>query len=484
MLTPEFVHLKIQKKKEDDKKKREELKQQTLNIETVILDDEDIDEEIIKYRPLRCENYVLPTFNIYESKAKGAEAKRRLKLSKILTFIKTVQKKRYKDGCTIIPIATTSKANCWLWGSVKNVSNAIKYMIEIGLIEVFNSYSQYNADNPNYNICKTYKYFVDNERKFIQYCEEHNIERYIPKCKVNIKLSKKVKEVCSVVEPKDVRFGTKLELVKPEGISKNDFEKYLERCLEQNYINFRFIKEKVDEMNERFYSDDINFSIRFKTNYDWNKKGTMVVGIGIRATNSYCNLEKSVRKKLLKEMGFNLEKDVRSSVPRLTLSLNSGHWINEDVDIYKLISDELYPGEVCSEERREGIKALHMSAYFDEGSYKYLGKNVYFRMDKVDVDKKEVDELIGKMKEAVIKVEGGNTFGNEIFYVESCIYLMTLYDLLCSKHKKVWLVYDSFYSIGDEDKEDYIYMIKEGIRINFNEFMEKVLGFDIKKVQG
>ena len=105
--------------------------------------------------------------------------------------------------------------------------------------------------------------------------------------------------------------------------------------------------------------------------------------------------------------------------------------LDENIDIYQLISNELYPGEVCTEERREGIKALHMSAYFDEGSDKYLGKNVYFRMDKEDVDKKEVDEFIGKMKEAVIKVEGGALYGNEIFYVESCVYLMTVYDLLC-----------------------------------------------------
>ena len=71
-------------------------------------------------------------------------------------------------------------------------------------------------------------------------------------------------------------------------------------------------------------------------------------------------MKKEERAVLLDEMGFNLRRDVRSSVPRLTLSLNSGHWIDEEIDIYKLISDELYPGEVCSEERREGIKALHM----------------------------------------------------------------------------------------------------------------------------
>ena len=485
MLTPEFIKSKLDLRKKEDKKKKEEGNKVESNGEVVIFDEDEIDEKILTYKPRKCDDYIIPEFNIYESSAKGAEAKRRLKLSKILTFVKTVQRKRYKEGCTIIPIATTSSANCWLWGGVKNVSNAIKYMMEIGLIELHESFVRFNAVNPKENMCRTYKYFVENEKKFIQYCEEHNIERYIPKCRNDIKISEKVKECCStLVDSNEVRFNSKLKLVKPYDISKNDFEKYLEQCLEHNYINFRFIKDKVDEINERFYSEDVNFSIRFRTHFDWNTEGTMVVGIGIRATNSYCNLEKSVREKLLNEMGFNLKKDVRSSVPRLTLSLNSGRWIDEDIDIYKLINDELFPGEEFTEERREAIKALHMSAYFDEGSAKYLGKNVYFRMDKVDVDKKEVDEFIGRMKEAVIKVEGGFLYGNEIFYVESCIYLMTLYDLLCSYHKKVWLVYDSFYSIGNESQEEYEYMIKYGIRNNFNEFMEKVLGFDIKKVLG
>lgn len=484
MITPELVHLKIKKKKEDDKVKKEELKKLKSSTEEVILN-ENIDEEILKFKPIRCEEYVLPKFEIYESSAKGAESKRRLKLSKVLTFIKSVQKKRYKDGCTIIPIATTSEANCWLWGSVRNVSNAIKYMIEIGLIEVHSSNIRFGARNSDENVSRTYKYFVENEKKILKYCEEHNIERYVPKCKTDIKISKKVKEECnSLVEPRKVRFDSKLKLVKPDGVSKVDFEKYLENCLEENYINFRFIKDKVDEMNERFYGEDVYFSIKFKTHYEWNSDYTVVKGIGIRATNSYCNLEKSEREKLLKQMGFNLMKDVKSSVPRLTLSLNSKHWVDENIDIYQLISNELYPGEVCTEERREGIKALHMSAYFDEGSYEYLGKNVYFRMDKENVDKKDVDELIGKLKEAVIKVEGGALYGNEIFYVESCVYLMTVYDLLCSYHKKVWLVYDSFYSIGNESQEEYEYMIKEGIRINFNEFMEKVLGFEVDEIRG
>ena len=476
MINIDLVHQKIKKKIEDDKNRKDK---------GLLFEENDGDEKEFFFKPKRIEDYVLPNFNIVESKAPGAETKRRLKLSKILTFVKSIQRRRYKDGCTELPIATTSRANCWLWGSVKNVSNALKHMTEIGLIEVHNNNIRFRAANEKENLSRTYKYFVENEKKFIQYCKDNGIESYVPKCPKAVKVSKKVKSSCdTVVDPNDVRFSSKLKLIKPKDVSVIDFEKYLECCLEQNYINFRFIKDKVDEINERFYKDDTYFAIKFRTHYEWDEDFTYVKSIGIRATNSYCNLKKDVREKLLDEMGFNLKKDVKSSVPRLTLSLNCGYWIDEDIDIYKLINDELYPGEECTEERREAIKALHMSAYFDEGSDKYLGKNVYFRMDKDGVDKKEIDELMSKLKEVITKVEGGNLFGNEIFYVESCIYLMTLYDLLCSYHKKVWLVYDSFYSIGEEDEEDYIHMIKEGIRLNFNEFMEKVLGIEVKKSSG
>ena len=37
---------------------------------------------------------------------------------------------------------------------------------------------------------------------------------------------------------------------------------------------------------------------------------------------------------------FVLEKDIRSSVPRLILSLNKGYWVDESVDIYELINNE------------------------------------------------------------------------------------------------------------------------------------------------
>jgi len=67
-------------------------------------------------------------------------------------------------------------------------------------------------------------------------------------------------------------------------------------------------------------------------------------------------------------MIFVLEKDIRSSVPRLTLSLNKSHWVDESVDIYELINNEFEPDKKFTKLRRNAIKDFHMSCYFDEGS--------------------------------------------------------------------------------------------------------------------
>ena len=97
------------------------------------------------WEPVRAEPYVLPKFCIVESKAKGAEAKLRTKLSKVLAFIDSVKHKRFKEGCTIMPISSTNKENLAIWDNKMGVSRAIENMIEIGLLGVENDKYQFGA---------------------------------------------------------------------------------------------------------------------------------------------------------------------------------------------------------------------------------------------------------------------------------------------------------------------------------------------------
>ena len=167
------------------------------------------------------------------------------------------------------------------------------------------------------------------------------------------------------------------------------------------------------------------------------------------------------------------------------MSLNSKKWIDESIDIYELINNEFEPGTEFTEARREAIKEFHMRVYFDKGSDKWLGRNIYAGIDKEGIDKTELDELIGRLRTATIKAEGGKTYGSEIFYIETCIYLLTLYDLLEAGYM-TWMVYDAFYAKGNVEQETFETFVKERVEHNYYSFLRfmKVISEKNKLVWG
>lgn len=432
------------------------------------------------WEPEKVDSYIVPKVEIKESSAKGAQTKLKNKLSKVLAFIDLVKHKRYKTGCTIIPISVTSKDYLDIWGNEMGVSRAIKYMIEIGLISVESDKYQFGAYYEKDNKSKSYRYYKENEDKIKEYCEVHDIKMYVIK---NTVLSMSgIKNIHTDIDKSKVRFSSRVKLIKPAELSKTEFEKQLTLCLYENYPGLRFHILKSNEINERYYKDYPEFRIRFQPNFSWSDDGMYVSSIGIRATNSMTNLKKEKRKEVLNEYGFTLVKDINASVPRMTLSLNSGRWIEETEDIYKLIFQILEPGNVCSDEIREAIKKLHMRAYFDSGD-KSLGHHTWLSMEQDGVRREDVCEKMTELRKAIIKAEGGQLYGSDIFYVESCVYLMTLYDLLSAGHR-VWQVYDCFYSTGARDRIEeegadesegkilFENMVSKGVKINFEEFLE------------
>ena len=430
------------------------------------------------WEPLRPQHkWILPVFKIEIPRSNNGEKATYEALSKILAFIDIVKRKRFKDGCTVMPISTHSKKYLSIWNSSKGVANAIERMISYGLIEVENDKYRHHAYRDVENYCKTYRYYVDNEVKIIDYCRTNNIEKYVPDLvtKINKKLVEKVSLVAENFDKKQVRFSKKLHIVKPDGLSITEFEEYLTYCLYENYPYLQLIQQKIMEINE-YYKTEVeqNFKMDFQPTFQWcEKEGktNILEGIVIRATNSYSNRKKIKRYWTKKKEELVLEHDVKSSVPRITLSLNLGRWVGENEDIYKLIAKEYEPDHEFTKIRREAIKKLHMWCYFDETSDINLGKNVWRKMKKEGAVKTEVDEVMSKLRKAVIKAEGGKLYGVEIFYVESCLYVMTLYDLLKSGIK-TWLVYDAFYSKEFEDKEMFDSMIENGIKLNFEDFIK------------
>ena len=219
------------------------------------------------------------------------------------------------------------------------------------------------------------------------------------------------------------------------------------------------------------YKDYPEFQIKFMPRFTWSKNGKYVKKIGIRATNSMVNIKKEDRGDILKAYGFTLEKDINASVPRITLSLNSGRWIDDSEDIYELIFRVIEPDGEFTSETREAIKKLHMRAYF-EPSDKLTGHHTWLAMDRTGVDRQDVCDKMADLRRALVKAEGGRVYGSEVFYVESCVYLMTLYDLL-SCGCFVWQVYDGFYAYSpDEDvQEMFEEIVSASVKINFEDFI-------------
>ena len=106
-----------------------------------------------------------------------------------------------------------------------------------------------------------------------------------------------------------------------------------------------------------------------------------------------------------------------------------------------------------------------MRAYFDYGD-KAAGHHTWHVIDQEGLERQEVCDKMAEFRRAITEAEGGKLYGSEIFYVESCVYLMTLYDLIMSGHM-VWLIYDAFYSNGEEDQELFESMILNGVKTNF-----------------
>lgn len=435
----------------------------------------------MSWEPQKLDNYVLPSFAIKESSAKGAETKLKNKLSKVLAFIDLVKHKRFKTGCTVMPISVTNKDNLAIWQNEKGVSRAIDFMIKIGLISVESDKYQFGAYYEKDNKSKTYRYYKENEDKLKKYCEDHDIQMFIVKNKV-YNMSE-LKKLHTGIDKSKVRFASRLKLIKPIELSRAEFEKQLTLCLYENYPALRFHIVKANEINEKYYKDYPEFRIRFQPNFTWSEDELYVSGIGIRATNSLTNLKKENRKEVLKEYGFILEKDINASVPRMTLSLNSGHWIDESQDMYELIYRVIEPTGLFTKEKREAIKKLHMRAYFDSGD-KSVGHHTWLTMEQNGIDREDVCDKMSEFRNAIISAEGGKLYGSDIFYVESCVYLMTLYDLLSAGHK-VWQVYDCFYSSGSDSQEWergadseklFTEMISKGVKLNFEYFLKTYWG--------
>jgi len=381
-------------------------------------------------------------------------------LAKVLAFIDLNKQRRFSDGITVMPIATTNKKLLSIWGSPINVSRAIQFMISIGLLADYDSSYQFNAYYQKDNKCKQYAYNYETEQSIKQYCKDNNINKYriINTTIVNIFAVEDIP-----FEQKEVRFSSKLHLLKPDNYSMTDFENYLMGCLYINYPQLKHYQELADLINEVYYSDDYDRQIQFRPNFTWNKGNKAVTKIGIRATNSLVSAKKEreedddvtntlYKDDVLNKYGLKYEFDVKSSVPRLTYALNSGIWIDNNIDLYEMMYKKfikLCPSETMewNDETRNIFKSFHMNGYFDTEAKlsAHLKRQVSLKTKYNKDEWSDLDYVMKSYRDSIINTVGELKYDSEIFFHESCIYMDVLYELL-SRGVNVWQQYDCWYT--------------------------------------
>ena len=421
-----------------------------------------VDKEFptMEWNPMEASAYTVPSF--YPPTLTKPNIK---KIQKVMAFVDMVKYKRVKEGTTIMPIPTTNKQMIRLCGNQREVSRLIGFMVDIGLIGVYDDSYQFKAHRAEDNKSKIYYYYYENEVRLLEWCKEKGIEKVEGVMK-NVIKNKNCGEIFA--DREKVRFRSNLKLMKPQDMSVKDFEGVLLNCLYENYKGLRSYQEKADVINEKYYSGMPEMALRFVPSFTWDAKNNYVRKIGIRCTNSLVAAKKDdsvrqdgalYRSDVLRRYNLEWEKDVKSSVPRITRLLNYKEWVSEEVDVYEMIYKryvklkEVAPMPEDFIRYRDAIKALHMRAYFDSG--KSMGAHVCRAMGDY-TRAEEVATEMRLLRLSIIYVEGCVLYDSEIFFHESCIYLDVLEELLGMGYF-VWLCYAAFYAGAKEGQTEAEY---------------------------
>lgn len=426
--------------------------------------DEELKKELEKVRPdlFTMTNYVHHTLVIPKTRDK----KQINQFRKILTFVKIFQRRsgelRKEGVCIVTPISNTSKTMLKIW---TNVSRGKKLMMKIGLIDIYNN--DYRSwGRASYS--KLYQYYLEVEKEFEDYCKKNKIK---PLPLDDLEEDEEITSNYSgPIDETKVRIGKGLRIKKPSDISCSDFEKKLFEIFKKKYPEYEKYRKMVDEINKH-YVDKPEFIIRFEPSFGWNDSMTKVMKIGFRATNEKCNEKKSKRNKLLEDNDLVLDSDVNGSVPRLNSSMNLGHWNDDPRDMYEIIFHYCYPNETFTKEARDALKTLLIRGYFEQ-SVKTLGRDIWNNIDHTGLDEKEVKNEMALLDSAIKKAVGPVIYGSEIYYIEGCVYLSVIKDLLDMGHF-VWFLYDGLYASGCMMNDLFKEMVNEMIKIYFNKFYKE-----------
>lgn len=357
---------------------------------------------------------------------------------------------------TVMPLSTTGKL-AETFGNYKKASRIIDIACEIGLLEEVNGkYSYCSITTKSIHFKPNAKEYVCNKQVL------ENIENKSNKENISI-LNTHISNIYNtVVDTFAVYAKNEQKTHKYAITSKTLIDDTDENVLIGLYNNYPYMREfqaLADEINANALVSPLE-EIKFQFKITRGKSGK-VTKIGCRASNGIVSFKEhenknqdyrgTWRKDYLKAvLGDYEEYDVHSSISNVTYLLNHGKWLG--IDCYR----PEYGSDFDENVTRDWYKSIFMRLYFNntvEGVAKSLfSTDVEYR--KTDYCKNTIRELTSNMTNFI-----GNTYGSEIFFHESCIYLLVRKELM-KRGIKCSQVYDGFYFKKGEMPKDMNKIVK------------------------
>lgn len=431
-------------------------------------------EEEVSSNPFKACKIIDYNFKVYpdlEKDLKYGNGCNQITYNNIIKFIETFKFVRTKTPgkATEIPIATSGETLKRITGNYNSSALLLKKLQKLGLIEMTEDFYRFNSKD---NKCRIYAYNFKAEERILKYFKENNITLKEKERQINPDL-----DILKYLQNKDIRISSHLRI--PVKGTKQKFEDTVLYLLYKRYPIIRYCQEKVKRINEIHYHHS-ELKLRFEPTLKFSSNGKYLRKIGIRLTSPVCNSKKTdtetretndyfgllrddVRKKFNVEAYTNA--DVKSSIPRVTRALNTGVWVDEEIDFYqellaKTIDQvtqyepktdlemEIYKYFNFTDNRdsREDVKFIHQRIYFANSPREAYSKILWCSGKKarlLDSEHKEcLKEMLKVDFECLRKIEG-RTYDSEIFLWESIIYLLALEKILESGVFCI-LYYDSF----------------------------------------
>ena len=250
-------------------------------------------------------------------------------------------------------------------------------------------------------------------------------------------------------------------------------------CIRARYPQLAVLDNMRERINATYYADKLTLQLRQRIKISRGETG-MISKIGTRCTSGLCLLRANdiphgyagLTRHMFLHDYYNgrayYEYDIKSSIYRVARFLQTGEWLEGEVDFYERMS----PYEFADEQERSDYKKFAMRLFFG-GSPQKITSAIFHELRKsgteLDYSRQEVEEAVG-LAQARMFSEVGESIGSEVFLHEGAIYLMVL-DRLLNMGMRVVSVYDEF--IADDPRLEEV--CEELLPVVANDYRERWL---------